>query len=378
MPSYSGVWTLTAQYQAKGANNWPSAPVLEAGVSATFKSSANVVFTSVCALSTTTAVIVYADFTNNNVSAVVATLSGTTITYGTPAVVRTGYSPFTISCAALSATKVVVAYETTSANTLGAVVLTISGTTITVGSEASTSPTAQYVSLVPLTSTTALCVYSAGALVISASGTTPSFGSLTAYPSGGVNSTVQVSLISSTKAVLIRQNSANNYPTVNVITVSGTTVTMGANYIAEAVASSTSSPWVGIASINSTDAIATWKNATGNLPRAVAMTISGTAVTFGTVQSLGSTSLNASSNQSMAPASSTQAVFSYVNGTTGYVSAYVLTASGTTLSVSAPTVTVETSGNAASSLTQMNGKILLNPYRNSTSLIGAAQVLTVL
>jgi len=23
MPSYSGVWTLTAQYQAKGAGNWP-------------------------------------------------------------------------------------------------------------------------------------------------------------------------------------------------------------------------------------------------------------------------------------------------------------------------------------------------------------------
>jgi hypothetical protein len=27
MPSYSGVWTLTAQYQAVGANNWPSGPV---------------------------------------------------------------------------------------------------------------------------------------------------------------------------------------------------------------------------------------------------------------------------------------------------------------------------------------------------------------
>tara|TARA_R110000822_G_scaffold5370_5_gene22925 strand:- start:325 stop:1011 length:687 start_codon:yes stop_codon:yes gene_type:complete len=26
MPSYSGVWTLTAQYQAQGASNWPSPP----------------------------------------------------------------------------------------------------------------------------------------------------------------------------------------------------------------------------------------------------------------------------------------------------------------------------------------------------------------
>jgi hypothetical protein len=27
MPSYSGVWTLTAQYQAVGANNWPLPPL---------------------------------------------------------------------------------------------------------------------------------------------------------------------------------------------------------------------------------------------------------------------------------------------------------------------------------------------------------------
>ena len=28
MPSYSGVWTLTAQYQAKGAGNWPLPPLV--------------------------------------------------------------------------------------------------------------------------------------------------------------------------------------------------------------------------------------------------------------------------------------------------------------------------------------------------------------
>ena len=27
MPSYSGVWTLTAQFQAKGSGNWPIAPL---------------------------------------------------------------------------------------------------------------------------------------------------------------------------------------------------------------------------------------------------------------------------------------------------------------------------------------------------------------
>ena len=35
MPSYSGVWTLTAQYQAIGGQNWPMAPGAPTSVSAT-------------------------------------------------------------------------------------------------------------------------------------------------------------------------------------------------------------------------------------------------------------------------------------------------------------------------------------------------------
>jgi len=376
MPSYSGVWTLTAQYQAKGANNWPSAPVLEVGASATYKASAQLQFTSVCTLSTTTAVIAYVDYTNDGIYAVVATRSGTTLTYGTPVLVRSGFSPQNVTCAALSATTVVVCYETTDTNRLGTKVLTISGTSITVGSEATNGATSQYPSVVPLTSTTALCAYSGGTVVITVSGTTASYGSVATYPSGGVNSTVQVSLISSTKAVLIRQNDANNYPTVNVMTISGTTITMGANYAAEAVAASTSSPYMGIAAVNSTDAIAVWQTASGNLPKAVAMTISGTAVTFGAVQSLGAVVLGASANQSMAPASSTQAVFVYSVGSTGYLGAYVLTSSGTALSASEPTQTLAINAGKGS-LAQMSGKILLNPYRVGSSY-GAAQILTVL
>ena len=36
MPSYSGVWTLTAQYQAKGSGNWPFPPPLLTGSVAVF------------------------------------------------------------------------------------------------------------------------------------------------------------------------------------------------------------------------------------------------------------------------------------------------------------------------------------------------------
>jgi len=47
MPSYSGVWTLPAQYQAKGLNNWPGAPGAPTSVSATSgNQSATVSFTA--------------------------------------------------------------------------------------------------------------------------------------------------------------------------------------------------------------------------------------------------------------------------------------------------------------------------------------------
>ena len=373
--SAQGMWTLSQQagYQKQGL--WPIPPVITVGASATYKASAQLQFTCVCTLSTTASVIVYVDYTNDGIYAVVATRSGTTLTYGTPVLVRSGFSPQNATCAALSATTVVVCYETTASNHLGTKVLTISGTSISVGAEATNGAVTQYPSVVPLTSTTALCAYSVGAVVITVSGTTASYGTGVNF-TGSSNGTIQLSSISSTKAILARINGSNsNYPTVNVVTVSGTTVTMGANYVVEAISGSTSSPWIGIAATSASGAISTWKTASGDLPKAVAMTISGTAVTFGAVQNLGSVALEGSANQSMAPVSATQAIFVYSVQSTGYLGAYVLTSSGTTLTASLPTETLALNAGRAS-VAQMSGNIFLNPYRVGTSY-GAAQVLTV-
>jgi len=45
MPSYSGVWTLPAQYQARGSTNWPMGPGAPTSVTATAgEASATVTF----------------------------------------------------------------------------------------------------------------------------------------------------------------------------------------------------------------------------------------------------------------------------------------------------------------------------------------------
>lgn len=377
----TGVWTMRQQLQAIAGSGWPLPPVITVGTSATFKSSAQLIKTNVWALTTTKAIISYHDYTNDGLYAVVATLSGTTITYGTPVLVKSTFNPYGSAIVGLDSTTALITYEENTGNYLGARVLTISGTSITVGSQVTNGAVSQYPSLAPLTATTALCVYQssgAKAVVITVSGSTPSFGSVVSA-TGGANSTMSISALSSTEAVMIRDDNANsNYPTVNVMTISGTSITMGSNYVIESVGVSTSGGYVGMAATSSTSAIAIWKTSSGSaLAKSVAMTISGTTPTFGSAITLGSEAVNTSANQSMAPVSSTKAIFTYASSSTGYGGAYVLTQSGTSLTASPPTVTDAIASTGGVSVGQVNGQISLNPYRIGTSY-GAAQVLTVI
>lgn len=381
MPSYSGIWSPAAVYQAKGLDNWPYAPALAAGVAATFRTSAQLIRTNVAALTTTKAIISFHDYTNDGLYAVVATLSGTTISYGTPFLVKSTFSPYGSQIVALDATTALIVYEENANSYLAAKVLTISGTTITAGSQSTNSVVTTTPSLATLTSTSAICVAKHGgvanAFVISVSGTVPTFH--TAYAAtGGINATSSVTALSSTSAVMIRDNSSSsNNPTVNVMTISGTTVTMGANHVIDTDGISSSSSWSGLAALSSTSAIAVWKTAAASSrPRAVAMTIAGTTPTFGTVITLGSTELEASYNQPLAKVSETQAIYAFHNPTTTYGGAYVLTANGTTLYASLPQDTTGVINSGGTSIAQMDGKISLKSYRISTTS-GVAKVITV-
>lgn len=365
-----GVWTMRQVLQSIGGTGWPTPPFISIGTPANFVSSW-IISTSVVALSTTVGIIVYKDYTNDGLYGVITTLSGTTISYGTPVLISVGYTPYTISVAALTSSVAVVAYESVAGNKLAVRVLTVSGTTFSVGSEVINANLSQFPCLVALTSTTALCCTKTFATVISVSGGTPTINSEYTYPSGtGANSSIQVSALSSTSAVCLFDNySSSNYPTALAMTISGTSITLGSNYTIESTGVSSGSGFCGIAAINSSGAIGTWTTSDNTL-RSVAMTISGTTITAGSVSTIKNTAVyNGYANESMCKVNSNKALLVYSSS-----SAIVLSASGTTLTYS-PEQT--TNSGSRPSVAQMNGNICLSPYALSNTN-GQAQVITVL
>jgi hypothetical protein len=122
----------------------------------------------------------------------VLSISGTTITAGTPVVFESAYSDY-ISVTALSDTKALVCYRDNGNSSYGtSCVLSISGTTITAGTPVVfESANSSYISVTALSDTKALvCYRDAGnsnygtSCVLSISGTTPSLAKM--YTSFGI------------------------------------------------------------------------------------------------------------------------------------------------------------------------------------------------
>lgn len=142
----------------------------------------------------------------------------------------------------LSSTLYLASY--TSGTNTGVIAISVSGTTVTIGSAVNiitASTVADSTTTYALTATTALVIYktttgphSIDAVVISVSGTTCTVGTpatLGVYAGGtGVHSSC---LLSATKALVGFTDSATNYPSVVAVTISGTTVTLGTRLTVE-------------------------------------------------------------------------------------------------------------------------------------------------
>ena len=282
-------------------------PQLSAGTSAIFPDSQDITgILSIATLSTSKVAILYTSFSNDNIYAVIASISGTTVTYGTSVVVRSIYSPSRASICALSSTLCLVGYETVAGNLFGTKTLSISGTTIAVNAEVTNLTVSSTISVTALTSTTALAVYNSNAVVISVAGTVPSFG--TPASIGLSASYRSLSTLSSTIAVVL-YDGTSSFPTANVISISGTTVTVGSALIIQSVATTQLTSVIGL---SATTAIAEITGA-ANVVQVVPLTISGTAVTAGTVTSLANSGSPSNSPQAAAFIDATSGVALYQN-----------------------------------------------------------------
>jgi hypothetical protein len=222
-----------------GESLGPAYDTLEAGVKELFETSV-ASYISAVALSETTALVAYSDGGSSSYgTAVILSVSGSTITTGTPHTF-TSTAITQLHACVLSSTSVLVAYSVDSDDDGNATILSISGTTISSGSayEFLTGNVA-YLSTVMLSSTTALIIYSkalsyeGSARVATVSGSTISYGTEHEWFNTDEARFTAGSLVSANKVLAIFSvpDGGGAYDSYSIVlSVSGTTVTSGSSY----------------------------------------------------------------------------------------------------------------------------------------------------
>ena len=249
-------------------------------ISATFDSAAGKV------------VIAYKDDNNSSYgTAIVGTVSGSSISFGTAVVFNSGRTHNTASTFDSAAGKVVIAYrDFGNANYGTAIVGTVSGTSISFGTEVvfnSTGLTYTYSALFDIVAGKVVVSYADGgnsnygtSIVGTVSGTSISFGTAIVFESAsalGLSATFDSTL---NKIVIAYPDGGNSsYGTAIVGTVSGTSISFGTAVVFNSAA--TYYPAATFDSASGKVVIAYQDNGNSNYGTAIVGTVSGTSISFG-------------------------------------------------------------------------------------------------
>jgi hypothetical protein len=239
---------------------------------------------SVSVLDSTHAVIAYSD-TSTQHKAVVVTISGTSVSYGSVTTLTTVASPHFkyLAVTTLDSTHVAIAYaeEVDHDNPAKVVIGSISGTTITLGSSVQYADDGNYVSIVTIDSTHFILAYgesSAESVRIgSVSGTNITLGSAATNAFGCTD--LAITVVDSTHAIMAYCDAnASNTPRAVVATISGTSVSLGTPVVIGA----TTFTYFSLIALDSTHAALAYRD-TNNSSYATVMllTVSGTSVSSG-------------------------------------------------------------------------------------------------
>ena len=236
-------------------------------------------------------VIAYRDVGNSNYgTAIVGTVSGSSISFGTPAVFRSNTSQFVTATFDSNSNKVVVAYQDVGNSFRGqSYVGTVSGTSISFGSGTQfTTGSATFINATfDSGSNKVVVAYNdegnseyGTAVVGTVSGTSISFGSATVFESAVTYSISCAYDVASGKVVIAYWDAGNSdYGTAVVGTVSGTSISFGTPVVFESAyteeISATYDP------VNEKVVIAYRDNGNSNYGTAIVGTVSGTSISFG-------------------------------------------------------------------------------------------------
>jgi hypothetical protein len=355
---------------------------LAAGIAAVFESasSSNI---SVTMMDSTHAIVCYMDEANSNYgTACCLTLSGTTITAGTPVVFESATSTY-ISVTRMDATHAIVCYTDSgeSYNDYGtACCLSLSGTTITAETPVVFESSYSYhISVTMMDSTHAIvCYISSGnnnygaACCLSLSGTTITAGTPAVFESA-YSDNISVTMMDSTHAIVCYRDAGNSsYGTACCLSLSGTTITSDTPVVFESAASYTHS----VTTMDSTHAIVCYRdNGNNNYGTACCLSLSGTTITAETPVVFESASTYSISVTMM---DSTHAIVCYRDvGNSEYGTACCLSLSGTTITAETPVV-FESAAVRDISVTMMDSTHAIVCYQdNGNSGYGTACALTL-
>ena len=341
--------------------------------SATFDSNSNKV------------VIAYRDSTNANYgTAIVGTVSGTSISFGTAVVFATTNSQDMSATFDSNSNKVVIFYRDNGNSNYGtAIVGTVSGTSISFGTAVVFENAATYSGAVTYDSTNNKIViaYRDGgnsfygtAIVGTVSGTSISFGSAVVFESASAPAISTTYDSTNGKVVIAYSDGGNaNYGTAIVGTVSGTSISFGS----AALFNSGNSDTISSAYDSNAQKIVVVfrERAVGNYGVAVVGTVSGTSISFGTPVFFTSSNTSPSISPTTYDTNANKIVIFYKNVTAVNGSVIVGTVSGTSISFGAITVFTASSVDNFASTYDSNSNKVVTAYRDvSNSQYGTSIV----
>lgn len=317
-------------------------------------------------------VIAYQDIANSNYgTAIVGTVSGTSISFGTAVVYESGYTQYIGSAFDAANEKVVIAYADASNSGYGtAIVGTVSGTSISFGS-ASVFESAN-VGLVSAAydanaAKIVISYFDSGnssygtAVVATVSGTSISFGSPTVFNSAQSDPFITYDS-NAQKVVIAYRDRSDNYGRAIVGTVSGTSISFGSESVFN------SNLTTDVSSAYDSDAqkviIAYRDYGNSSYGTAIVGTVSGTGISFGSA-----TVFNAGTSDNMSVAYDANAVKTVISYTdtanSNYGTLIAGTVSGTSISFGSETVFEASTATDLSSAYDANAKKVVISYRDA-------------
>ena len=309
-------------------------------------------------------VIAYTDNGNSNYgTAVVGTVSGTSISFGTPAVFEAGTTTHVGATYDTTNNKVIIVYKDESNSSYGtAVVGTLSGTDISFGTPAVYLTAASNDNSASFDTNAGKAVIASRndsngdviSRVGTVSGTDISFGTAVQVDDNGHYVNTVFDSNSNKVVVLYRDLANSNYGTARVGTVSGTDISFGT----EAVFASVSAPDIAsdFDSTNNKVVIGFVDGTNGDVSKGVVGTVSGTDISFGTALTVNSSG------------GATKVIFDVASGVTVFVSTTKVnsvTVSGTSLTNLSSTFDLPTGFGQATAVMDVPSTNIVLGYRDT-------------